>query len=301
MKNTALITISLACFTWFNLVAQIGGNHITEHYNSNHHQTVRNNPKTVSMYTTDSTLVVNSKVLLNTQADHYMMHIGVSQFNKTVDEATQNINSRIHRVTKKLKGLNINKNDIYVDFISKIKVYDHSIIDNVIVEYFDGYRIQKNIIIKFNNLSDVDAILEYCALENIHDIIKVDYINNNIDQIRDQLISEADRIIEKKKNRYVKRSSIPLSKHYKVSNEKFQIFEPKHLYKKYNEAHETSQVRRDYHNQYSTKKVRKETTYYYDKISTTDVDKVIDPISPIVGIQYVLEVQMIYKFASNKH
>ena len=41
---------------------------------------------------------------------------------------------------------------------------------------------------------------------------------------------------------------------------------------------------------------RKEKTFYYDGIETElGIDKIIDDISPVIGIQYVLEIQVIYE------
>lgn len=290
MKTNILFIIGITVMVYSSVFAQISGN---QAYGSNsNHRVPLNVPNT---YTTDSTLVITSKVLLNEQADHYILHIGVDQLNKTVGEANANLSARINHVLKKIKGLGISKKDIYVDFISKIKIYDHDIIANKITENFMGYRIQKNLIIKFKDLNQVDEILEYCALEDIHDIIKVDYVNNNIDDIQDRLLAESEKVIERKKKRYIRNSSVTLSNTYKVSNENLKVYYPKNLYKKYNEAHETSFVTTGRYSNYIKKQQRKATTFYYDGADFDyGVDKIIDDISPIVGIQYVFEFQIIY-------
>jgi len=67
------------------------------------------------------------------------------------------------------------------------------------------------------------------------------------------------------------------------------------LYKQYNEAFESSYVNNYYGSSYLKKEVRKERTFYYDGIeSEIGVDKIIDDISPMIGIQYVIEVVITY-------
>lgn len=295
MKNKILsITMFIGLFN-FSGFAQMKGNHI-HHYQQNRNQT-KSEIKISNIQTTDSTLIIDSKILLNKQADHYMVHIGISQFEKTVTDASSKLSNRINRVIKNIRNIGIQKKDTYVDFISKIKVYDHTIEGNQITEYFDGFRIQKNLIIKFKDLNQIDAILEYCALENIHDVIKIDYVNKDLEKIQDLLLAEAEKIVEKKKNRYIRNSSIDLSKRYKVATEHLKIYNPKSLYKTYDEAHETSLVRNNYQSSYIRKEERKATTYYYDGIDRDyGVDKIIDDISPVVGIQYVFELRMVYYF-----
>lgn len=75
------------------------------------------------------------------------------------------------------------KDDCYVDFILEIKMYDYIIIGNEIEEYFDGFNIRKNLMIKIVDLFDIDCIIDYCLEEGIYDIIKVDYKSGELEGI----------------------------------------------------------------------------------------------------------------------
>ena len=294
MKNKLIIFIIITF--WFlnsNLYAQIGGNQLYQNKSVKYN---RNPVITTSLYSTDSTLIITSKVLMNKKANYYLISVGVNQVGKTVIEANQKSTERIESVIKKIKKLGISNKDIYIDFIAETKLYDHKITDREITEYFDGFSIRKNIIIKVNQLNQIDKIINYCSEEKIYDIIKVDYVSHDLETLNALLLSEALKIVQKKKNVFKNNSSIELSDKYKIASEKFKIYYPKNLYKQYNEAFETSLVNSYYSSNYIKKEVRKERTFYYDGIETEiGIDKIIDNISPIIGIQYILEIKVIYE------
>lgn len=290
MKSITFIIISL--ITFLNLNAQVGGNQLYQSQSTNYNRTgVEIKP----VYSTDSTLVITSRVLLNKSADSYMITIGVNSIAKTVKEANELTNTKIENVSRKIKKLGISKSNIYVDFISETKMYDHKITDREIHEYFEGFSIRKNLIIKTNNLSDIDKIIDYCSEFEIYDIVKVDYRSENLEKINQELFDEAVNVSKKKKKRFLENSSIQLSNTYRIVSESFKIYFPKNLYKQYNEAFETSIVNNHYTNSFVKKEFRKERTFYYDGIDTeVGVDKIIDKTSPKVGIQYIMELVIIY-------
>lgn len=290
IKLLTVIIISLTIFSKLN--AQIGGNQVYQKQSTNYKRTP---VETKSIYSTDSTLVVTSKVLLNKSAESYIITVGINSIAKTVKEANQLTNNKIENVTDKIKKLGISKRDIYIDFVSETKMYDYRITDREIQEYFDGFSIRKNLIIKTTNLSDIDKIVDYCSEQEIYDIIKVDYRSEDLEKINKELFDEALNIAKTKTKRFSDNSSIQLSENFRIVSESFKIYFPKNLYKEYNEAFETSLVNNYYSSSYIKKEVRKERTFYYDGIETeVGVDKIIDEISPIVGIQYVIELVITY-------
>ena len=293
MRSRARIPILIFGLMIFsNLNAQIGGNQAYQNQSINYN---RNAVETKPIYTTDSTLVVTSKVLLNKSAESYIITIGINSIAKTVKEANQLTDSKIENITNKVKKLDIDKNDLYVDFVSETKMYDHTINDREIKEYFDGFSIRKNLIIKTTKLSNIDKIIDYCSEQEVYDIVKVDYKSEDLEVINNELFNEALKISETKVKRFSKNSSIQLAGNHRIASESFKIYYPKNLYKQYNEAFETSLVNKYYSSSYIKKEVRKERTFYYDGIDTEiGVDKIIDEISPMVGIQYILELVIVY-------
>ncbi len=293
MKHSIKITLLLSSLIIFsNLNAQIGGNQVYQNQSINYNC---NAVETKSIYSTDTTLVVTSKVLLNKKAEFYVITISVNGTAKTVIEANKITNSKIEKIINKVNKLGITNNDLYVDFVSETKMYDHTITDKEIKEYLDGFSIRKNLIIKTTELSNIDKIIDYCSEQEVYDIVKVDYKSEDLEKINQELFDEALTISKTKVKRFSENSSIQIAENYRIASESFKIYYPKNLYKQYNEAFETSLVNDYYSSSYTKKEVRKERTFYYDGIDTEiGVDKIIDEIFPIVGIQYIFELVIVY-------
>ncbi len=295
MQKYCFFLLAFSILFNFELQAQVAGNQVYKNRDNNIRYD-RNPVETESIRSQGNNLIIISKVLLNKKADYYLITVGANQIAKTVSEASQKLNTRIENVIKKIKKLGINKDDIYIDFIAETRLYDHTVEGKDITEYFEGFSIRKNIIIKVKQLDKIDKIVDYCAQEEIYDIIKVDYVSQDLETIHAQLLEEALKIVEKKKKVFEKNSSVTLSYDYRLTSEKLKIYYPKNLYKQYNEAFETSSIQSYYNSTYIRKDVRKETTFYYDGMETElGIDKILDDISPVIGIQYVLEVQVTYE------
>lgn len=284
----------------FASYSQIAGNEMygnsiygNGNYNYNYQQPViqRN-----TIQSTDSTLFISGSVLLNKAADYYLISVGVGQEGKTVVECNNTINGRIDRLKAAFSKSGISDKDIYVDFISQIRIYDHKIDNNTITEFHDGFLIKKNIIIKTTDIDKIEDIIEICSKEEVFDVIQVEYVNNNVDGVYDQLFDEVYKIIEKKKARFLKGSSVDLTGKYRVVTDHFYSYNPKNMYKVYTAAFETSMVNTYYSSSYVKKEERKDRTFYYAGAQNSiGVDKIIDDITPLIGIQYVLNMTIIYE------
>jgi uncharacterized protein YggE len=294
------IIVSAFTLLSLGLFSQIGGNQLYGNSNQSQNRYQNRNPtEKKSIFSTESALVVNAMVLLNKEADYYSITIGVSQEAKTVSECIDQINRRINNSIKGFGQIGVKNEDIALDFISETKMYDHKIEGKEITEILVGYEVKKNIILRTKDLGAIEKIINICSKQEIYDIIKVDYFNDDVEAINEQLFKQAMAIIKSKKERFVNNSSIKLSSKHRIVSDNFRTFYPKNLYKKYSEAFETSTVSTNYSNYNSTyirKDIRKSSTYYYDGIEyEISVDKTIDEVSPTVGIQYVMEIQMIYE------
>jgi len=274
---------------------QVGGNQIYQNNNRNNNYSY-SPPQRVNIISTDSTLILGANVLLNKKADYYLITIGVKEEAKTVVECDKNITTRIKAFVSDLKKLGIQKDNIYTDFISQTKIYDHKIEASVITEFLDGFEIKKNLIIKVKELELIDKINMLASKQEIYDLVKVEYFNSDIEKIYDDLFDEVVKVIERKKARFSKYSSVKFSNQYRVIQDDFRIYNPKDLYKHYNEAFASSIVSTHYTRSYIKKEVRKDKTFYYDGVqNNAGFDKIIDNVSPIVGIQYSLKVSIFYK------
>ncbi|MEM9921708.1 MAG: SIMPL domain-containing protein [Bacteroidota bacterium] len=246
---------------------------------------------------TDSTLIVSVDILLNKRADAYLVAVGLNQEELTVQACNQKINDRIEKLKKSLKELGISEKDCYVDFISQTKVYDYQVDDTKAKQFQRGFEIKKNIIIKIADILKLDRLLELSAEQEVYDLIKVEYLDKDVNKIYERMYEEAAELIELRKKMYLKSSKVSLTGNSRVLSDNFYSVYPKSRYRKY-EAFESSGLKvqtKHYSNQYIRQEARKNKTFYYNGLETSGFDKIINGFDPVVGIQYVLSLQMQYE------
>ncbi len=114
----SLLLLTLLCST---TQAQISGNQV--YGNNNRYNSSSDRTRTLqSIQTTDSTLLISTRVLLNRVPDFYFVVLGVSQEGKTVKEGLVAINARIDRLIKSLGSIGVKQGEHYVDFVSQVKI-----------------------------------------------------------------------------------------------------------------------------------------------------------------------------------
>lgn len=288
MKKT--IYLILMCSSAFLGFSQISGN--TVYGDSNYYKEIQNQK---GFQLTDNNLSFTVKVMMNKKADEFMIILGLNEEESSVESCNSKINQRIDGFISKISKIGIKKDHIYVDFISQTKIYDYALANNKAEQFEKGFELKKNIIIKTNSLKNIDSIIETASEFKIYDVIKVDYLSTNSSEIYDTLLSEALKIAETKKERYLK-SFNKRSVGNPTASDDFSVITPESQYKNY-KAFESSELEsyRDSSNPLIKKMARKNSTFYYDGISASEMDKVIDSSSPEIGIQYVLTLTISYK------
>ena len=275
---------------------QVAGNQV---YNNHHNYGNSVSAQKASVYTTDSTMVITTKILMNKVADYYLLTIGAHQEAKELNLCNQKINERIQKIIDGLKEIEIGSEDVYIDFITQTKIYDHEITSNETKQYENGFEIKKNVIIRMKSLDKLDSIISLCAAQKIYDIVNVEYINTNLNDTYNEMFDEAILLIESRKRRYLKVGSYKPTGIKRLVSDNFFSLYPKSQYKQY-EAYESSNVsihNRNYSHEYIAKESRKHKTFYYNGAPISGFDKVINPTSPEVGIQYVLTISMVYELS----
>lgn len=289
MKTLLINLFCLFCFA--NCFAQISGN---QTYRQNDYE---NNKGSQNFFSTDSTLNITVKVLLNQNADKFVLTIGVNQEGKTTKDCMTKINERIENLRLKLLTIGIKNENIYVDFISQTKIYDFTMKSNQAEQFEKGFETKKNIIISTQNLNDIEKIITEAAEFEIFDVIKVDYSNDNIESIYNQLFDEAFSLIERKKNKYFTLFKPKIIGEPRA-NDHFYVTFPKDSYKEYT-AYETAEVSK-YSSNYTKKTAKKSSTFYYEGMDYSGFDKVINQAQTEVGIQYMLTLSLTYTLQKTK-
>ena len=290
------LIIALLLLNVLSVSAQISGNQVygKNNYNGNNYnqETLPNNSK-VSI--NDNVLSVSVKILLNKKADGFVMTLGLNEEDETVAGCSKKITARITGFIEKMKSLGVKKENVYIDFISQTKIYDFEVNGMNSEQIEKGFEIKKNIIVSTSNVTSLEKIIALASDFEIHDVIKVEYYNNETDAIHNSLFDEALVLAEAKKIRYMKAFGKRIIG-TPTATEEFATVFPKTQYNTY-QAFETAEIQTNYNNRspYLKKIARKNKTFYYDGISSAGFDKVINPNQTEVGIQYIMTITMHYK------
>lgn len=297
-KSTFLI---ITLFLSNSFFAQISGNQIYKDKNSNYYRTENSTIINTSPNVTinDSIIFISTKVVLNQKADQFIITLGVNEEDKSSILCDNQINNRISDLISKLKNYGIKKDEISVDFISQTKIYDNRFDKDTITEYEKGFEIKKNVIIATNRLENIDLIIKTAAEFKIYDIVKVDYLNDDLNTIHDKIFDEALKLCSAKKEKYLRAFNRTEAGQANMSEQFYFVF-PETQYNEY-KAFETTEFETNYNN-YNTrviKKERKNTTYYYNGIDFRGFDKVINAAETEVGVQYILTINYSIKLINN--
>jgi len=245
------------------------------------------------LFLTDSTFIIPASVALNVIADQYVATFSTVQEAPEVSDCNEKIDKRLNAFKADLVKMGISDKDIFIDMTTQNKVYDYKVNDNTAEQYIKGFELQKNIIIRFISISLMDQMVMAAANHEIYDLVKVDYIVSDLQPVYAQLFDVATKIIEQKKTMYMAVTHSTLSPSSSIYSEKLYSFYPGQLYKGY-KAYESSEVYGEYDN-YVIKDLRKSTTFYYDPISYSGFDKVINPAVTEPAVEFVLNLAIKYQ------
>jgi len=282
------IFVSILAIAAFSATAQISGN-VAYRENNNYGDRARTPQKSITLQGNQFT--ISTRILMNVRPDVLVVTLGVSQDDKTVKGCNEAIKKRIDGFLKEVKAIGVKEQDVYVDFISQNKIYDYDESGRVMIQEEAGFEVKKNIIVRLKDVKAFGRLTDLASGFEIHDIIKAEYINENVDALYVQLFDEAVKTIEAKKERYSKRFNVLVSDDFNTLQDNYYSIQPRTQYQQY-AAFETSNVSSNYN--YIRKEARKAKTFYYQGIDTSSFDRVINPSIPEVCLQYVVEMEIVY-------
>lgn len=286
MKKLFLL-LGLLFFVNLIAFAQESGN---RNYNSQRRKPTINSGVIVGTSNGKEVYYVESSVAINVKADAYVAVFGLSQEAATAAESNDKINRLTAAFGRDLESLAIKKTDVFVDFITQNKVYDYTTAGNVTTEKFTGFETKKNIAVRYNDRENLERIIAAATKNSIFDLIKVDYVVNDIKAINARLFEEAVKIVKQKEAAYANSFGIKMLPS-NVANEKYDAFFPGELYAVY-QAYESGNTYGDYENRRVIQQ-RKTKTFYYEPLDPSDFDSVINQIGiePMVQFTLYLKVQ----------
>ncbi len=237
-------------------------------------------------------LLIEANVLMNVKADGYVVVFGVAQEAGDADASNAKVNELISSFVRSISGLGIQKSDTYVDFITQNKVYDYTSSEpNTVLEVLKGFETKKTIAVRYKERGQLDAIINAAAKASIFDLIKVDYVINDLPAAHKKLYDEATKIVREKEDRYRNSFNLKIAP-VAILNEKYDSFYPGELYNSYR-AFEAGNTYNSYNSNYRVIQQRKGSTLYYEPLDVADFDQVINPmgIEPMVQLTLYMRIE----------
>ncbi len=247
----------------------------------------------------DTVTVLTSNILMNVEADSYVVILGVSQIDENLEKCHEVINSRMKKFSESLAAMDISGDDIYVDFISQVPIFEYSVekklFSTTYHEIPKGFEIKKNIHLHYKNKDIVDMLLIEAAKNEIYDIIAVDYVIDDIEAKFDILRKKAVEKLGKKVADF-QTIGISFNADYQPVAEKVNSIYPIQRYSKYksfNSHSKGSKMGGSFKKLQSTNQV----DIFYNKGSYSKFGHVINPavVEPTVQFVYSLSVKYVLK------
>ena len=235
---------------------------------------------------------LEAKVLTSVETKSYVAVFGLQQEAEKLEEANRRLQDQVARFRVSLAALGIKSENTYLDFITQTRVYDFQVKGGTAREKVSGFQLKENLAIRFTEHNLLDRIVPLAAQAGIFDLIKVDYVTEDLSPVRAKMLAEAQRIIKQKEAEYAK-LGVKLTP-VTVAADSFDSFQPAEAYNSY-KAFESGNV----DDNYRVVERRKNSTFYFEPLSPGKFDTVLTPLGlePQVQCTYYLRV----KYFVNSH
>jgi uncharacterized protein YggE len=277
--------------------AQVEGNvdysNVSRSNNDNNRSSIGKEIIPVTQFERENCIVIEVNALYNAPADHFVAVFNVSQLGETATSANDMFDSRLKGIKDGFIQAGIKEKDIFVDMLTFVPEYEYEVTKKVFSKTFNeipkGFRIQKNIMVRFNNSKKLDQLVAICAKYEVYDLVKVDYYNENSKIYYDSLRIAAKTILKARLKDYIDLGINTEGANTQITENTFVVYpvEKYDSYKAYNSS-SIDAVKK------STNVVNlsKSTTSYYSPVTEKGYDIVFNPVITEPVIQYALSMKM---------
>lgn len=235
---------------------------------------------------------IDVKVLMNVKADKYLAMFNLTQVGESAEEADKIWNERFTGLKTALSALGIKEEDIYVDMISLIPLYEYEVEKKLFsknyVEKPSGFELSKNVHILFMDSKQLEPIVTAAAKNEIYDLIKVDYYVVQGNQVMESMTDAASDFLAQRMEIY-KEMGLNLDTSTVRMADEFTTIYPLDRYQSYNcySQQKLKGVSAD-----KITSVRKPVTYFYNKLPYNDFDVVLNPVVLEPAVQYIYQMKV---------
>lgn len=234
-------------------------------------------------YLSDTSFMLTAHVLKNVHADQFVAMFSVNQVDTSVEAVNEAMDTRLQHFIGEVQRLGIPRNDLFIDFITQVPIYDYRSTGRITTEQRPGFELKKTISIRFRNHHLMDTLVRLAAFSEIYDLVKVDYVIDNLEQVYNELVDTAMHLNEVRKARYEKFNG-DLKTHGVIMREEYATRYPENGYMQYTAYESTGPVR------YVPGQVivpeRKTTTFYFNSVDLRGYDQIVGSaiIDPVVQV-----------------
>ncbi|MFN0201023.1 MAG: hypothetical protein ACKVTZ_05855 [Bacteroidia bacterium] len=314
----AIILLAVCIMQLNFLAAQVRGNAVYERqmksvqslgYRSNDYKPMEQMQQSVATrpvsnesanayFLSDSTFMIEADVMCNRRADSYVAAFSVIQTASTLDSVNLMMNARIEKMLQKLPA-NINRKEIFIDFISLNPTFEYTTEKKLFskstsIETPSGYELIKNIHIAYEKQEQLEEITKAAIQGEIYDLVKVDYVMNEMEGIYDTLRQTAIALVQKKRSDFEK-LGVKFGVKFTVVADDITSTYPIERYKSYTSVTSSGTNFDKIKKTYTSSK--RHNTYYYDKVNYNEMDKVINPVVVEPVIQFMYNIKIKYSLA----
>jgi len=237
---------------------------------------------------------IEASVVTNLKPDAFVVAFGVNDEGANAATSNEKVNSKIGNLIQKIKGLGIDANDVFIDFITQNRVYDYTVSGTQASESFTGFETKKTVAVRYKNRELFERIVSAAADSRIFDLIKVDYIVSDFDSVRAGLFDAAVKVLKGKEQRYSNALGVTLGG-VGLSIEKYDVTYPSETYQRY-QAYETGEASVSNEGGVASRvEKRKGFTFYYEPFQASSFDTVLVPIGLEPMVQYSIYLRMQYQ------
>lgn len=282
------LTVSLFfIFLAGQIDAQVSGN-------ANYQQQVKYTDNNINIsVNTSADLTVSVKGMANVKADAFVAIFSVTQLGVSAKEVNDLIDSRINNALENIKKKATV--ETVVDMISFVPMYEYEEEKKIFSkrtynEVPAGFEVKKNIHVKYTSVNDLNEIIAAFSMEEIYDLVRVDYFSNSLEAIKKELATKAKAALNDKFKSYQTLLGENLESARKQMGEGYKIVLPVEMYKSY-QAYNSSSL---YPKKGQVQQANKGTTMYYQPVIDKEFDFVINPtvLEPVIQVMYEIKLQV---------
>lgn len=238
---------------------------------------------------------LEADVLINVKADEFVAVFGIAQEGKTPDECSQRMDAAIKQFTEELKTLKVEAQDVFVDYVTQTKIYGFELMGDVAREKLVGFELKKNVSVHYKDRLLLDQLVVAAAHSKIHDLIKVDYVVNDVQAIQGRLMDEAAKIIQAKRKRHETLLEIKLQPPAQILAEKYATHYPTGMYDSYTAAESEDIELQSQRQKHTVHLARKGRTFVFNGLDSDGFDQVVNPVVTEPVVQFTLYLKLKYE------